>query len=134
MLATSGYLGAPGSRLPLAPQYSAALEATYTYRLPSDYMVRLNFGSKFNSKYNTDSDEDPRKVQGSYFVSDGRVVFGPQDGRYDVELWGENLFNTDYEQVAFDVPFQNAPNNATGLIEAFLGAPRTFGATLRAKF
>ena len=134
VLATSGFLGAPGSRLPLAPQYSAALEATYTYRLPSDYMLRFNFGTKFNSKYNTDSDEDPRKVQGSYFVSDGRIVFGPQNGRYDVELWAENLFNTDYEQVAFDVPFQNAPHNATGLIDAFLGAPRTFGATLRAKF
>ena len=134
VLATSGYLGAPGSRLPLAPQYSAALEATYTYPLPRDYMVRVNFGTKFNSKYNTDSDEDPRKVQGSYFVSDGRIVFGPQSGQYDVELWAENLFNTDYEQVAFDVPFQNAPNNATGLIDAFLGAPRTFGVTLRAKY
>ncbi len=134
VLAQSGFLGAAGSRLPLAPQYSASLEGTYTYRLPSDYMVRLNLGTKFNSKYNTGSDEDPRKEQGAYFVTDGRIIFGPQDGKYDVEFWAENLFNTNYEQVAFDSGFQNAPTNATGLINAFLGNPRTFGATLRAKF
>ena len=133
-LAASGFLGAAGSRLPLAPQYSASLEGTYTYRLPSDYMVRLNLGTKFNSKYNTGSDEDPRKEQGAYFVTDGRIIFGPQDGKYDVEFWVENLANTNYEQVAFDSGFQNAPANATGLIDAFLGNPRTFGATLRAKF
>ncbi|WP_174299302.1 TonB-dependent receptor [Caulobacter sp. S45] len=134
VLATSGFLGAAGSRLPLAPQYSASLEGTYTYRLPADYMVRLNLGTKFNSKYNTGSDEDIRKEQGAYFVTDGRIIFGPQDGKYDVEFWVENLANTHYEQVAFDSGFQNAPTNATGLIDAFLGNPRTFGATLRAKF
>ncbi len=134
VLASSGFLGSAGSRLPLAPQYSASLEGTYTYRLPSDYMVRLNLGTKFNSKYNTGSDEDIRKEQTAYFVTDGRIIFGPQDGKYDIEFWAENLFNTNYEQVAFDSGFQNAPTNATGLIDAFLGNPRTFGATLRAKF
>ena len=134
ILATSGFLGAAGSRLPLAPQYSASLEGTYTYRLPADYMVRFNLGTKFNSRYNTGSDEDPRKEQTGYFVTDGRIIFGPSSGRYDIELWGENLFDTNYEQVAFDSGFQNAPTNATGLIDAFLGNPRTFGATLRAKF
>ena len=134
VLATSGFLGAAGSRLPLAPQYSASLEGTYTYNLPHDYMARFNIGTKFNSRYNTGSDEDPRKEQTAYFVTDGRIIFGPQDGRYDVEFWAENLFNTNYEQVAFDSGFQNAPTNATGLIDAFLGNPRTFGATLRAKF
>jgi outer membrane receptor protein involved in Fe transport len=134
VLASSEYLGAAGARLPLAPQYSSSIEATYTYRLPHSYMARFNFGTKFNSSYNTGSDEDPRKEQGAYFVSDGRIILGPQDGRYDVELWGENLFNTNYKQVVFDNGFQNAPTNATGLLDAFLGAPRTFGATLRAKF
>ena len=78
VLSTSGFLGAAGSRLPLAPQYSASLEGTYTYRLPSDYMVRFNLGTKFNSRYNTGSDEDPRKEQTGYFVTDGRIIFGPR--------------------------------------------------------
>ncbi len=134
VLATSEYLGAAGSRLPLAPQYSASISATYTYHLPHEYMMRFNIGTKFNSSYNTGSDEDPRKEQSAYFVTDGRIIFGPQSGRYDLELWAENLADTHYEQVAFDNGFQNAPSNNTGLIDAFLGAPRTFGGTIRAKF
>ena len=134
VLASSEFLGSAGSRLPLAPQYSASLEGTYTYRLPHDYMMRFNLGTKFNSRYNTGSDEDPRKEQTAYFVTDGRIIFGPQDSRYDVELWVQNMFDTNYEQVAFDSGFQNAPTNPTGLIDAFLGNPRTFGATLRAKY
>jgi iron complex outermembrane recepter protein len=134
VLASSGFLGAPGSRLPFAPLWSASLAATYTYHLPHQYMVRFNMGTKFNSNYNTGSDEDPRKLQPAYTVTDGRIVFGPEDGHYSIEMWAENLFNTQYEQVAFNAGFQNAPTNATGLIDAFLGAPRTFGATLRAKY
>ena len=67
-------------------------------------------------------------------VWNGRVVFAPRDERWSVELWAENLFDKDYKQVAFDSGFQNAPTNATGLIDAFLGNPRTFGVTLRAKY
>ncbi len=133
-LLNSNYLGSPGARLPFAPQYSAALEGTYTYRLPNDYMVRFNLGAKYNSAYSSSSDEDPRKRQTDYTVTDGRIVFGPQSGRYDVELWAENLFNTDYVQATFNAPGQNAPSDATGLVDAFLGAPRTFGVTLRAKY
>ncbi len=134
VLQTSGFLGASGSRLPLAPQYSASIEATYTYHLPHEFMLRGNAGAKYNSNYNTGSDEDPRKLQAAYTVTDARLIFGPESAQYDVEFFVDNLFNTNYEQVAFDSGFQNAPTNATGLINAFLGAPRTFGATLRAKF
>jgi iron complex outermembrane receptor protein len=134
VLATSGFLGAAGSRLPFAPIWSASLAATYTYRLPNDYMFRFNVGSKFNSNYNTGSDEDPRKEQSAYTITDGRIIFGPQDGKWDVEFWCDNMFDTHYLQVAFDAGFQNAPTNATGLLDAFLGAPRTFGGTMRAKF
>ena len=133
-LLSSGYLGTPGQRLPFAPQYSASIEATYTYHLPRDYHVRLNLGAKFNSDYSSSSDEDPRKLQAAYTVTDGRIVFGPENGRYDLEFWTQNLFNTNYVQSTFNAPGQNAPSDATGLVDAFLGAPRTFGATVRAKF
>ncbi len=134
VLLTTGYLGAPGARLPFAPKYSSAISATYTYDLPRDYMARFNIGAKYNSDYNTGSDLDPRKLQKAYTITDARIILGPRDSRYDVELWAENLFNTNYEQTAFDVPAQNIPTNAKGELDAFLGAPRTFGATLRAHF
>ena len=37
-------------------------------------------------------------------------------------------------QVAFDSGFQNVPTNATGVLDAFLGAPRTYGGTLRYRY
>jgi iron complex outermembrane recepter protein len=45
-----------------------------------------------------------------------------------VEFWGANLADKYYYQVAFDAPFQY------NQIDAFLGAPRTFGVTGRVKF
>jgi len=128
------FLGAPGSRLPLAPLYSASLSGTWSHELTADLTSRLTVGAKYSSSYNTGSDLDPRKVQKAFALVNARVSVGPEDGRYSVELWSENLFDQHYEQVAFDAPFQGLPNNAKGVIDAFLGQPRTFGATLRAKF
>ena len=58
-------------------------------------------------------------------------------------LWAQNLFNKNYEQVAFDAPLQGTGTTrgveagfypvSTQLYGAFLGEPRTFGVTLRAK-
>ncbi len=128
------FLGAPGSRLPLAPLYSWSLSGTYSHELVADLVGRFTAGIKYSSSYNTGSDLDPRKKQDAFTLVNARLSVGPEDGRYSVELWAENLFDTKYQQVAFDAPFQNVPTNATGVIDAFLGAPRTFGATLRVKF
>jgi outer membrane receptor protein involved in Fe transport len=128
------YLGAPGARLPLAPQYSSSISATYSHDLFEGYMGRINLGAKYSSSYDTGSDLDPGKTQKAFTVVDGRLTFGPKSEMWDVELWAENLFNQNYIQVAFDNGFQNAPTNGTGVLDAFLGNPRTFGVTLRGKF
>jgi hypothetical protein len=66
---------------------------------------------------------------------------------WSIELWGQNLFNIDYQQVAFNSPFQGsnsraqvqafgAPGFATAnqLFSSFLAEPRTFGVTGRFRF
>lgn len=128
------FLGSSGSRISLAPAYSASLSGTYSHDLTDRYKARFNLGMKYSSSYNTGSDLDPRKVQKGFAVFNSRLAVGPKDNRWAVELWAENLFDQHYIQVAFDAPFQNAPSNATGVIDAFLGAPRTYGVTLRAHF
>ncbi len=130
----TGFQGSRGSRLSLAPLYSAAFSGTYTVDVSDNYKLRFNAGMKFSSDYNTGSDLDPGKIQKDFMVWNGRVVFAPRDERWSVELWAENLFDKDYKQVAFDSGFQNVPTNATGTLDAFLGDPRTFGVTLRAKY
>jgi len=128
------FLGAPGSRLPLAPLYSASLSGTWSHDLTADLVSRLTVGAKYSSSYNTGSDLDPRKEQKAFGLVNARIAVGPEDGRYSVEMWADNLFDQHYEQVAYDAPFQGLPNNAKGVIDAFLGQPRTFGTTLRVKF
>ncbi|PXA86865.1 TonB-dependent receptor [Nostoc sp. 3335mG] len=128
---STGFLGGRHSRLSLAPLYSASLAGTYTQPIGEDYQLRFNIGAKYSSRYNTGSDLDPGKSQKGYVLTNARLGFGPQNKRWAVEMWTENMFDTHYKQVAFNNGFQNVPTNATGVLDAFLGAPRTFGATLR---
>ena len=46
-----------------------------------------------------------------------------------MEAWGNNLFDEEFAQVAFDIPLQS--NAGFG---AFLGEQRTYGLTLRYNF
>ncbi|WP_420384458.1 TonB-dependent receptor [Novosphingobium sp.] len=132
--AQTGFLGTTNSRLSLAPFWSASLSGTYTQPIGDRYQARFNLGAKYSSGYNTGSDLDPGKYQNSYVLMNGRIAFGSSDQRWAIEAWAENLLNTKYQQVAFNSGFQNVPTNATGVLDAFLGAPRTYGGTLRFKF
>ncbi len=70
-------------------------------------------------------------------VFNARVGFGRSDGRWMLELWGTNLTDEDYVQVGFDGPLQGLfpdPNNPLNTFNAFLGAPRMYGMTLRVRY
>lgn len=118
----------PGSRLSLAPLYSASLSANYSHSLTAGLVGRASFSAKFSSDYNTGSDLNPVKLQKAFTVVNARIGIGPENEKWELELWAQNLFDKDYIQVAFDATAQSRTYNA------FLGQPRLFGATLRAKF
>jgi len=120
---TTGFQGSDGSRLSLAPLYSMSMSGTYRVDLPQDYYLRFNLGMKFSSDYNTGSDLDPGKIQKDYQIWNGRIVFAPRGDRYSIELWGENIFNKNFYQVAFDSGFQNVPTNKTGTSTPSLARP-----------
>jgi iron complex outermembrane recepter protein len=116
------------NRLSFAPLWSGVASATYTVPLSGSLQFRGSITEKYNSSYNTGSDLDPRKLQGAYGLLNARLGLGAQDGKWTVEVWGANLANKGYNQVAFDAPFQ------PGQIDSFLADPRTYGVTLRTKF
>ena len=115
-------------RLSFAPLWSGAASATYDVPLSGSLSLRTTLSEKYNSSYNTGSNLDPRKLQGSYGLLNARIGIGSTDNKWAVELWSANLTNKYYYQVAFDAPFQY------NQIDAFLGARRTFGLTARVKF
>ncbi len=118
----------PGQRLNLAPLYSGSASVTYEHPVGEGLLVRANASVKYNSDYNAGSDLHPLKEQDAYAVLNARIVLASEDERWSVEAWAANLTDTKYVQTAFDAPFQ------AGSINAFLGAPRTFGVTLRASY
>ena len=116
------------NRLSFAPLWSGAASATYSVPLSGSLELRTTLSEKYDSSYNTGSNLDPRKLQGSYGLLNARIGLGAPDDTWAVELWSANLTNKYYYQVAFDAPFQY------NQIDAFLGAPRTFGLTARVRF
>lgn len=118
----------PGSTASFAPKWSATGSVTYQWTFGDSLEGRFNIGAKYLSKYNTGSDLDPQKEQPAYTLLDARIVLGARNKRWAVELWGQNLTDKTYKQVGFDAPLQ------TGSWNAFLGAPRTYGVTLRLQY
>ncbi len=134
----------PGSQASFAPKWSTSGSATYQWDVGSSMMARFNVGAKYMSEFNTGSDLDVEKQQEAYTVVNARIGFGSRNRKWLVELWGLNVFDTEYVQVGFDGPLQavgtplpnaqHAPNDPLNSYNGFLGAPATYGVTLRMQF
>ena len=127
----------PGSTMPFAPEWSGSASVTYEWDLASNLVGRFNIGAKFMGDYNTGSDLDVEKEQDGYSIVNARVGIGRGDGRWTLELWGSNITDTEYVQVGFDGPLQALfpdPGNSFNTYNAFLGAPRMYGMTLRVRY
>jgi len=115
-----------GNRLPSAPTFSLNASANYVHDLPFGAIVAsldLTHRSKvFFDTANTARLTDPART----FV-DGRLGLRLGHGRYEIGVWGKNLFDetnivdiTSIESLGFDV--------------FSVGPPRTYGLYLRAKY
>ncbi|MDP3491630.1 MAG: TonB-dependent receptor [Hyphomonadaceae bacterium] len=125
----------PGETLSFAPEWSASLAATYEQPVSDTMMFRANLSAKYMSDYNTGSDLHPSKAQEAFTVVNGRIGIGDPDNAWNLELFGQNLFDEDYLQVGFNGPFQVDENNdSISVYNAFLSAPRTYGVTLRTSY
>ena len=145
----------PGRNLSNAPELSVTGSFSWTPPIGSNGLRGLLYlDGRHVSSFNTGSDLDLEKTQESFSVVNGRIGLTGRDGVWAIELWAQNLLNRNYKQVAFDTPLQGSctergaqagfctallpgtgfPNRATQLFSAFLGEPRTFGMTLKAKF
>ena len=122
--------------LSFAPEWSGSLAATFEQPVGANLLFRANVGAKYTSEYNTGSNLDPRKIQDAYTLVNARLGFGAADEVWMVEAWAQNLTDEEYYQVAFDATLQGSSAGATptSTIDAFLGAPRTYGLTARFKF
>ncbi|HZH07967.1 MAG TPA: TonB-dependent receptor, partial [Lautropia sp.] len=121
----------PGDQLSNAPELVATSSLTFTPELTPGGLRGLFFvNARLTSDYNTGSDLLYGKEQDGFIIVNGRVGITNIAGRFAIEGWVQNLFDTDYTQVAFNTPFV-APQQT---YSAFLAEPRTYGITLRGEF
>jgi iron complex outermembrane receptor protein len=135
----------PGRQVSNAPKNVLTASLTYTPRIGSSGMHGLFYvDQRMTSSYNTGSDLFFEKKQDGYIVVNARIgIRGPED-HWALEFWAQNLFNQDYQQVAFNTPFQGAgsiaqtqflgTSPANQLFSSFLAEPRTYGVTGRFRF
>ena len=139
-----GLFQLPGRRLSNSARFTATGSLGWTPPIGDAGMTALVYADmRHSSGYNTGSDLDLEKIQKSFNVVNARIGLRGPGQRWGIELWAQNLFNTNYKQVGFDAPLQGSGSTrsvqsgftarSNALYAAFLGEPRTYGLTLRAK-
>ena len=138
----------PGARASFAPEWSASASMAFNRSIGSGLQIGMNLSAKYTTEFNTGSDLLPYKMQGSMTLLNGRITLGSEDERWAVDLWGQNLTDEEYMQVAINAPLQGSafqttvqpngtyynPAGDTQTYNAFMGQPRTYGVTLRVRY
>ncbi|OHD08245.1 TonB-dependent receptor [Sphingopyxis sp. RIFCSPHIGHO2_12_FULL_65_19] len=137
----------PGNNLSNAPELVATGSVAWTPDIGSSGLSGLVYlDGRMTSDYNTGSDLFPQKAQDGYAIFNARIGIRGPDEKWGIEFWGQNIFNKQYAQVAFNSPFQEGGTSATTafadpqypggrqIFSQFLAEPRTYGVTLRGKF
>lgn len=132
----------PGDNLSNAPEYVVTGSIAWTPAIGGNGLSALfYFDGRWTSQFNTGSDLFPQKEQDDFAVFNARIGLRGPDLKWSVELWGQNIFNEDFAQVAFNSPFQAGTTSAPfvdpqfpggrQIFSHFLGEPRTYGITAR---
>lgn len=138
----------PGARISNSNKWTLTGAAAWTPPIGGGGLSGLAYvDARYMSGFNTGSDLDIEKFQGSFTVVNARLGLRGPNNAWSIELWSQNLFDEKFEQVAFDAPLQGTcttngaingfcspvPNVSTALYGTFIGEPRTFGITFRGK-
>lgn len=142
----------PGARPSFAPEWSGTLSVNFNRSIGNGMRAGFSLAGKYSSEYNTGSDLLPYKAQDAFGIVNGRITIGTDDERWTLEAWAQNLTDEEYVQVAYNGFLQGSAFQSTvtasgpyagtyynpaldsQTIDAFLGAPRTYGLTLRYKY
>ncbi len=135
----------PGDNLSNAPEWVATGSITWTPAIGSGGLTGLvYFDGRYTEGYNTGSDLFPQKEQEAFALFNARIGIRGPDLKWSVEFWGQNIFNKDYAQVAFNSPFQAGTTSAPfvdpqfpggrQIFSHFLAEPRVYGVTGRFNF
>lgn len=115
-----------GNRMRLAAELSTNLGISYETELSETFQLRINTGYQYVGSRFTSTVSDEK--QESYNLLNSTISLISTNSGWQIDLWGQNITNEEYVSYDFSSPAQAGDRNA------FLGAPRTYGITLRGEF
>ncbi|TPE61366.1 TonB-dependent receptor [Sandaracinobacter neustonicus] len=122
--------GTPLAYIPLAPAYTAALNASLEVPLGGRFGLTLLGEYNMQGRTYLTPDNDPDGRVAPYGLLNLRATIRPDKGRWSVALWGKNLTDETYMVRLFN----QYNSDLVGQKHIILGAPRTWGVTMRADF
>ena len=115
-----------GVALPGVSKYAYTLFGDLSHPAGDNFEAYVHADWLHRSSFNSSATNSIYALVPAYGLLNGRVGLRTADGKYDFSFWARNLTNKNY--------YITRGGSNFGLITAAVGDPRTFGATLRAKF
>ncbi|MFN3464933.1 MAG: TonB-dependent receptor [Terricaulis sp.] len=119
-----------GDPLSFAPEWTVTGAIAYRVPLGSNLGALFYLDGRWNSEYRTQTlsrNPDGATDNESFAVFNGRIGIGPENERWSLELFGQNLTDEFYYVGAFAPPLQNSR-------VIFPNEPRTYGVSLRLQY
>ncbi|WP_447412435.1 hypothetical protein, partial [Clostridium perfringens] len=83
-----------------APRHTVTSSATFTPRVGTNGLTALFYvDGRMTSDYNTGSDLFAEKIQDGYVLVNARIGIRGRDQHWAIEFWGQNILDTNYQQV-----------------------------------
>ena len=129
-----------GQRLAFAPKLQGNVGLNWKSE-PVFNGISLGFGANehFTSSFLTDNNDNPQSRVPGYATTDLRASLISADGKWQFDLFGQNVFDKHYftttvAQVLGAAIGTNSNVTGTTLFRGFLGSPATYGARVSLNF
>lgn len=116
-----------GNRLVSAPKFSSAATVDYSIPVNARWEFTLGVNANYRSRTYFTVDNDSLLSQAGYVLTNARIALGRtgDHGKFEVALWGQNVFDRLYLTQVIDV------SAYTGSDLAIYAPPRTYGISFR---
>jgi iron complex outermembrane receptor protein len=108
--------------MPQAPSFSGNALARYEFGLGGG-LASVQADVQYSDDFCFTVLCAPVEKEGSYTVTNARIAYGPENGRWQLAIFGDNLTDEEYRVYAFDSSL------FAGVVAGVYGKPRTYGVT-----
>ena len=126
-------------QLPFSSRWQGNVGATYEALLgDTGWFWFAHADMFFRSKYATDTDLLPGRIQKGYELFNGRL--GVRDDKWEVAAFCRNCFDERYVTASFEIPLDGAglgtfiPGDTSNSVNGFLGEPRFYGLSASVRY